>query len=122
MSEWSEQLTDFQRNRVEQQQPLLSVWVDSMKSAGGDSTRAGWLKDADIMEQQVDSALNVQKRSLLSFAQSWEDVVKQTMAVQEEWLDKWTDAQATSGEAAGVRATHTCLLRGAPPGRCRSCT
>lgn len=159
MSDWPDQITEFQRNWVEQQQKLLSEWLDSLKSAGGgDSPRATWRKAADVMEQQVDSALDAQKRSLMAFAENienmegvpesfsqsvkqleegieqwadvqhrmwrvwfdmlrtgtpapqspgeammenWEDMVKRTMAVQDEWLSKWTDMQsASSGGAA----------------------
>lgn len=158
MSDWSEQLTEFQRAWVEQQQKLLSDWLDSMKSAGGGATGADWRKAADIMEQQVDSALEAQKRSLMFFAEnlenvqgapeaftdavkqletgieqwadvqhemwrvwfdmlgsaspvpqtpgetmmkSWEDMVKRTMSVQEEWLSKWQGSQAPSAGTSG---------------------
>lgn len=161
MSEWADQITEFQRNWVEQQQKLLSDWLESMKAAGGDSPRANWRKTADVMEQQVDSALDAQKRSLLAFAENlegvegapeafnqavkqledgidqwaevqqrmwhvwfemlratapapqtpgeammegWEDMVKRTMAVQQEWLTKWTGAQADSGKTGDKEA------------------
>lgn len=151
MTEWSDQITELQRNWVEQQQELLNGWLDSMKSAGGSSLRASWRKAADVMEQQVTSALDAQKQSLLSFVENmenienapdgltlavnqleenieqwaevqrgiwkvwfdtlrstapapqtpgealmenWEDMVKRTMSIQEEWLSKWTDLQA----------------------------
>lgn len=160
MSEWSDQITEFQRAWVEQQQKMLSDWLDSMKRAGGGATGADWGKAADVMEQQVDSALDAQKQSLLSFAEnmenvegvpeaftdavkqlesgierwtdvqhemwrvwfdmlrrtspvpqspgeammkSWEDMVKRTMSVQEEWLSKWQGSQAPSGSASGKR-------------------
>lgn len=99
MLEWSDQLTEFQYNWVEQQQKLLSDWLDSMKSAGGDSTRASWRKAADIMEQQVDSTLAAQKRSLLFFAENLEDVegspeaFNQALKQLEEGIDQWAEVQ-----------------------------
>jgi len=160
MSDWPEQMTELQRKWVEQQQKLLSDWLDSMKSAGGESPRASWRKAADIMEQQVDSALDAQKQSLMAFAEnienvegapeaytqavkqleqgieqwaevqhkmwhvwfdmlratapapqtpgetameSWEDMVKRTMAVQEEWLSSWTGPRKSGGGSAGKK-------------------
>lgn len=160
MSEWSEQIAEFQRAWVEQQQKLLSDWLDSMKSTGGGAVGADWRKAADVMEQQVNSALDAQKRSLLSFAEnmenvqgapeaftdalkqletgidqwadvqhkmwhvwfdmlrstspvpqtpggtmmkSWEDMVKRTMSVQEEWLSRWQGSQVPSGGASGKK-------------------
>lgn len=73
MSEWPDHVTEFQRAWVEQQQKLLSDWLDSMKNAGGDTAGADWRKAADVMEQQVDSALDAQKRSLLAFAENIEN-------------------------------------------------
>lgn len=162
MSDWPDQITEFQRNWVEQQQKLLSDWLDSLKSTGGDSPRASWRKAADVMEQQIDSALDAQKQSLRAFAEnlekvegapetftqgvkqleegieqwadvqhqmwrvwfdmlransptpqtpgetameSWEDMVKQTMAVQEEWLSKWTDMTPASGKGSGKKSS-----------------
>ena len=157
MSEWPNQITEFQRNWVEQQQKLMSDWLDSMKNAAGDPAQASWRKAADVMEQQVDSALDAQKRSLMAFAEgmekvegapeaftqavkqleagleqwaevqhrmwhvwfdmiraaapapqtpgqamvkSWEDMVKRTMSIQEQWLSTWTGSQAPSGKTS----------------------
>jgi len=157
MTQWSDQIAEFQRNWVTQQQKLLQDWLSSMKSAGADSPRAGWRQAADVMEQQVDSALDAQKRSLLTIAEnleefdnapeafteamkqleqgieewtevqhrmwhvwfdmirstaptpqtpgeammeSWEDMVKQTMSIQEEWLSRLSGQQSGAGGSA----------------------
>lgn len=147
MTEWTDQITELQRNWVEQQQKLLGGWLDSMRGAGSNPLRASWRKAADVMEQQVTSALDAQKQSMLSLVENmenienppdgltlaikqleenverwsdmqngiwkvwfdalrdtapapqtpgevlmenWEDMVKRTMSLQEEWLSKWT--------------------------------
>jgi len=156
MSDWPDQITEFQRQWVEQQQKLLSDWLDSMKKAGEGSPRANWRAAADVMEQQVDSALDAQKQSLMAFTENleqmegapdaftdtvkqleqgieqwvevqqgmwrswfemlrasapapqtpgetmvegWEDMVKRTMAMQDEWLSKWAGSMSGSGGA-----------------------
>jgi len=162
MSDWPDQISEFQRNWVEQQQKLLSDWLESMQGAGGDSARASWRKAADVMEQQVESALDAQKRSLAAFAEnmenvegapdtfgdavkqledgieqwaevqqrmwrvwfdmlraaapmpqtpaeammdSWEDMVKRTMSVQEEWLSKLSASPSSSGGTSKKKKT-----------------
>jgi hypothetical protein len=166
MSDWPDQISEFQRNWAEQQRKLMSDWLDSMKSAGGGSASASWRQAADVMEQQVDSALDAQKQSLLAVAgnmqnvegapdalnqavqqleegieqwvevqhkmwnvwfdmlraasaeprspaesiiENWEDMVKRTMAIQEEWLSSLAGPQLPSGgksaKPAGKSAT-----------------
>lgn len=34
---------------------------------------------------------------------SWEDMVKRTMSVQDEWLSKWTGSQTPSGTTPGKK-------------------
>lgn len=162
MSEWSNQITELQRSWVEQQQKLLSDWLGSMKSTSGDSSRANWRKATDVMEQQVDSALKVRKRSLMVFAEnmekvegapeafteavkqleqsleqwaeiqhriwgvwfdmvratvpapqtpgeammeSWEEMVKRTMAIQEQWLSNWMGQQTEPAQSSAGKST-----------------
>lgn len=154
MADWSDQITEMQKKWVEQQQKLMKDWLESMKSAGG-APQADWRQAADVMEQQVNSALETQKRSLSSVAgnmesfesapeelkqvvkqieeglerwtevqrqmwkvwfdmlreasatpkspadsmlENWENMVKQTMSVQEQWLSNFTGAKGASGE------------------------
>lgn len=99
MSEWPNQITEYQRNWVEQQQKLLTDWLETMKNATGDPSRASWRKAADLMEQQVDSGLDAQKSSLMAFAQSMEkvegapEVFTQAVKQLEEGLEQWAEVQ-----------------------------
>jgi len=156
MADWSDQMGEFQRDWVRQQQQLMTDWLDSMKSIGGSSAKPDWRQAADIMEQQVDSALDAQKRSLRAVAEqmaavegapreirdavkqledgierwaeiqrdvwrvwfdmlrdaspkpekpgetmlkSWEDMAKQTLSIQEQWLSNWAESPLASGGA-----------------------
>jgi hypothetical protein len=162
MTKWPDQITEFQRNWVQQQQQLLNGWLDSMRSGGSDSLRATWRKASDVMEQQVNSALDAQRRSLLAFTENmanaegapegfnqaakqmeegierwaevqrdmwkvwfdtlrdsapepqtpgevlmknWEDMVKRTTSIQEEWLSALTSAQGKSAGASKKGST-----------------
>lgn len=99
MTQWSDQIAEFQRTWVAQQQKLLEEWLSSMKSAGGESPRASWRQAADFMQQQVDSALDAQKRSLVAFAESLEDIdnapeaFNETMKQLEQGIEEWTEVQ-----------------------------
>lgn len=161
MSDWPDQISELQRNWVAQQQKLLSDWLDAMKGSGGATAGSGWRQAADVMEQQVDSALEAQKKSLLAVAENmeniegapetfsqavkqleegveqwtevqhemwrvwfdmmraaspapqnpgeaamegWEDMVKRTMSIQEQWLSKLADTQGATGEASKKKA------------------
>lgn len=161
MSDWPDQISELQRNWVAQQQKLLSDWLDGMKGAGGGAAGSGWRQAADVMEQQVDSALEAQKQSLLALAENmenvegapetfsqavkqleegveqwtevqhkmwrvwfdmmraaspapqtpggaamehWEDMVKRTMSIQDQWLSKSADTQSPTGGAAKKKA------------------
>ena len=141
MSEWSDQFAELQRSWVTQQQKMLSDWLGAVKASPDDSLRAQWRQAADVMEQQVSSALAAQEQSLMAcvanmekvdgaseavsqlkttierwtevqrdtwrvwfdmlrkaaptpktpgeaMMQSWEEMVKQTMAIQEKWLSR----------------------------------
>lgn len=162
MSEWPEQIAEFQRTWVQQQQKMMTDWLESLKGPGADVSPAGWRKAADVMEKQVTSALDTQKRSLVAFTEniegiegapegfsqamtqleegielwadlqhrlwkvwfdmlratapvpqtpgeamldSWQDMVKQSMEIQEQWLSNWTNATAGSGARSGRRST-----------------
>lgn len=99
MSDWSDQITQMHRNWVEQQQQFMNDWLASMKQAGAGTPRAEWRHAADVMEQQVTSALDAQKKSLLAVAGNMEnmesapDEFKQAVKQMEEGLERWTEVQ-----------------------------
>lgn len=154
MAEWPNQIADFQRTWVEQQQKMMSDWLDSMQNASSEASPPSWRKAADVMEKQLNSALDTQKQSLLAITEnmenvegvpdafvqavnqlekgielwsevqqrlwkvwfdmlrstaptpqtpgeamleSWQDMVRKTMSMQEQWLSNWTDLEAKSG-------------------------
>lgn len=157
MSEWPNQVTEFQRSWVEQQQKMMSDWLESLQNAGGGASPANWRKAADMMEKQVNSALDTQKDSLMAIAanmenvegapdafsqgvqqleqgidlwaevqhrlwkvwfdmlratspvpqtpgeavlESWQDMVRKSMSIQEQWLSSWTGPEGASGGAS----------------------
>lgn len=95
MADWTEQITELQRSWVTQQQQLMQEWLGSLKNMGDSSLRANWRKAADVMEQQVRSALDAQTRSLLACVDNLEkvdgmpdeatQVLTQTRANIERW-------------------------------------
>lgn len=155
MSEWSDQIAEFQRTWVQQQQKMMTDWLESLNGQGADVSPAGWRKAVDVMEKQVTSALDAQKRSLTAvtenlegvegapeaftqamnqlekgieqwadvqrrlwavwfdmlkstapvpktpgetMVENWQDMVKQSMEIQEQWLSSWTGAGTGSGK------------------------
>jgi len=162
MSEWPEQIAEFQRTWVNQQQKMMTDWLESLQSPGADASPATWRKATDVMEKQVTSALDAQKQSLMAFAEkvegvegapeaftqamtqleegielwadvqrrlwkvwfdmlratvpvpqtpgdamleNWQDMVKQSMSIQEQWLSNWTNPKRSSGDKSGGRST-----------------
>lgn len=99
MSNWSDQIAEFQRNWVEQQQKLMTEWLESMKGAGGGASGPDWGKAVDVMEQQVNSAFDAQKRSLRAVAGNMDKVegapkeLGQAVKQLEEGIERWTEVQ-----------------------------
>ncbi len=161
MSQWQEQIAEFQRTWVNQQQKVMTDWLASLQSPGAEASPANWRKAADVMEKQVTTALDTQKRSLMAFAENiegvegapeafaqavsqleeglgmwsdlqlrlwkvwfdmlratapvpqnpgeamlenWQDMVRQSMSIQEQWLSNWTTSTAGSGAKTGSRS------------------
>lgn len=174
MSEWPEQVAEFQRTWVNQQQKMMTDWLENLQSPGADASPASWRKATDVMEKQVTSALDAQKRSLMTFAESvegvegapeaftqaigqleegielwadvqrrlwkvwfdmlratlpvpqtpgeamlesWQDMVKQSMSIQEQWLSNWTNLKPDSGTGSGKRSTSQSAKTAAGGGR-----
>lgn len=99
MTDWSDQIAEFQRNWVQQQQKLMTDWLESMKSAGGSASAPDWRQAADVMEQQVNSALDAQKHSLRAVAEKMESVegtpkeLNQAVKQLEEGIERWAEMQ-----------------------------
>lgn len=70
MPEWTDQIAEFQQTWVKQQQQLLTDWLGSLQKAGAGTPPDAWRQAVDIMEQQVNSALDAQKRSLMALAEN----------------------------------------------------
>ena len=162
MTEWPSQIAEFQRTWVEQQQKVMSEWLESLQHAGSDASPASWRKAADVMEKQVNSALDTQKQSLMAIAENienvegvpdafsqavnqlekgielwsevqhrlwkvwfdmlratspvpqtpgeamlenWQDMVRKSMSIQEQWLSNWTGPESKSGGASRKKAS-----------------
>jgi len=99
MSEWDEQVSEFQRNWMKQQQALLGDWLGTLQNAGADKPANMWQEAVSVMEQQVESVLDIQKKSLLSLAensrhvQGVPDAFSQWVAQMESGLELWTEVQ-----------------------------
>jgi len=97
MSGWPEQLNEYQRAWVEQQQKLMSDWLNNLQSAGQPADI--WQQMIDIMEQQVNSALDAQKNSLLTLAKDAEqtegmpDTLSQGIQQMEQGIETWAEMQ-----------------------------
>lgn len=97
MSGWPEQLNEYQRAWVEQQQKLMSDWLNNLQSAGQPADI--WRQMIDIMEQQVNSALDAQKNSLLTLAKNAEqtegmpDNLSQGIQQMEQGIETWAEMQ-----------------------------
>jgi hypothetical protein len=99
MSEWPNQISELQGKWVEQQQKLLTDWLASMKSAGGSTPPNVWREAIDILEQQVNSALDAQKQSLKVLAENAKHVegapepLTQWCHQLEAGMEMWNDMQ-----------------------------
>lgn len=99
MSEWDQQISEFQRNWMKQQQALLGDWLGNLQNAGVEKPASMWQEAVAMMEQQVNSLLDIQKKSLLSLAensrhvQGAPDAFSQWVAQLESGLESWTEVQ-----------------------------
>lgn len=99
MTDKTDQFTEMQRAWVAQQQQLLNDWLGSLKTSQPDSLRANWRKAADVMAQQVESALQAQEKSLMNSVANLEGIegVPEAVATHVEQLKttigSWADVQ-----------------------------
>jgi hypothetical protein len=99
MLEWEEQISELQQNWVKQQQELLGDWLGTLQNAAPDKPANMWQDAVAVMEQQVNSVLDIQKQSLLSLAensthiQGMPDSYNQSIHQLEQGLERWTEIQ-----------------------------
>lgn len=100
MTDWAEQITEFQRAWLEQQQQLLSGWVGNLQNVAGTSTpQNAWQQTIDAMEQQVNSVLDTQQQSLVALVKTIEQTGNASVGSHrwenqaEEGIELWIDTQ-----------------------------
>jgi len=99
MTDWTDQITEFQRKWTEQHQKLMSNWFDMLQQASVASTHASWKQAVDLMEQQVNTVLDNEQKSLKTLVEHAQDI-ENTPRELGEWerqieqgIDTWTDLQ-----------------------------
>lgn len=99
MANWSDQISGLQQQWVEQQQGLLNDWLKMLHKVGGVSSATPWQQAIDVLEKQVNSTLDAQKKSLMTLAKNTEDaegLSKQMLPWFnhfEDGIDLWNDMQ-----------------------------
>ena len=73
MTNWTDQITEFQNACMEQQQQMLSGWMSALQKAGTGTPQNVWHKALDTLEHQVDGALDTQKESFKALLKTIED-------------------------------------------------
>ena len=99
MSEWPNQISELQRKWMEQQQQLLNNWLSSLQSTGASTPPNVWQEAIDLLELQVNSALEAQKQSLKAVAENAKhaegvpEPLTQWCHQVEAGIDMWNDMQ-----------------------------
>lgn len=99
MADFSEQISGFQRQWMEQQQKWMNDWLKTLQSTGGGTPSETWRQALDAMEQQVKTALDVQRHSLMTLAENTErsegmpEPMTQSLHRMEEAILQWNDMQ-----------------------------
>ena len=100
MTDWAEQITEFQRSWLEQQQQLLTGWLGTLQNAAGTGTpQNAWRQTIDAMEQQVNSVLDTQQQSLTALLKTVESTGNASMESHlwehqaEEGIELWINTQ-----------------------------
>lgn len=99
MTDWTEQFTEFQQMWMDQQQKLMSNWIETLQQTGVASTHAAWKQAVDTMEQQVNTVLDNERKSLKTLMEQAQEI-ENTPKELGEWerqieqgIDTWTDLQ-----------------------------
>lgn len=99
MAEWTDQIAEMQQKWVDQQRKLMTEWLESMKSGAVGMQPPDWRQAADLMEQQVTSALDTQQRSLQAMIGNMRNMegapkeLAQAAKQMEEGVERWTGVQ-----------------------------
>ena len=99
MTDWTDQLTEFQRSCMEQQQKLLSDWAGALQKAGTGTPQIVWHQAIDTLEQQVNNTLDAQQQSINALIKTVEQASNASpTAVQwehqaETSIGLWTEMQ-----------------------------
>lgn len=100
MANWADQITEFQRNWLEQQQQLMSGWLGTLQGAAGAGTpQSAWQQTIDANEQQINSVLETQQKILTALVKTAEDAGSATLEPgrwehqAEESIQLWVDLQ-----------------------------
>lgn len=99
MTDWTKQISEFQRSWMEQQQKYLSDWLGALQQAGGARPPNVWEQAIAAMEKQVNDTLDMQKQGLLSIAGNMDkvegapDACTEWVHQLEEGVEMWADMQ-----------------------------
>ncbi len=99
MSDLPNQVSDFQKKWMDQQQKWMNDWLETLQSMGGGAPNDTWQQTLDVMEQQVKSALDAQRKSLVTLAENAQhtegspESIKQWTQKMEEGMVQWNDMQ-----------------------------
>jgi|GEM_PF-6739253 len=99
MTDWTTQVTEFQRAWMEQQQKFLTDWLGTLQGGATGNASNTWKQSVSAVEKQVDGFLDLQKQSLRSIAGNLEQVegapegYTHWVQQMEEGLDMWADMQ-----------------------------
>jgi hypothetical protein len=100
MADTTNQVAEFQKEWAAQQHKLMSDWLEAVEGMSPTTPPKTWRKTVDLMEKQVNGALDAQKRSLLALAENAESLeaapepVTQWCHQLEQGVELWTDVQA----------------------------
>lgn len=117
MADWSDQITEFQRSCMEQQQQMLSGWFGALQMAGTGTPQNVWHEALDTLEQQINSTLDTQQQSFRALLYTLKDAGNSTPE-----MSQW-QAQADAGMSAWIDVQHQLwnnwfnMLRSASPVR-----
>jgi hypothetical protein len=105
MTDWTRQVSEFQRAWLGQQQKFLLNWLGTLQNAGSTKQHNVWEQSVSTVEQQVNHALDMQKQTLMAIVENLEQVEGAPQAYThwvrhlEEGLDMWADMQHRLWEA-----------------------
>lgn len=91
MADWTDQITQFQRSCMEQQQKMLAGWFGNLQKTGTNTPKNVWRQAIDTLEQQVHGVLETQQQSFKALLKT----IDQSGNASPE-ITQW-EQQATAG-------------------------